>query len=51
MQTYVKYYIKDPLDIKASWANLSRWKDITNYVVIDLQVNELVKNSIKSHLW
>lgn len=48
---YVKYWFEAPIAINAAWADLSLWKDMINYEVIDPQISEVVKNAIKSHLW
>lgn len=48
---YVKYWFEAPMATNAAWADLSLWKDMTNYEVIDPQISEVVKNAIKSHLW
>lgn len=48
---YVKYWFEAPMATNAAWADLSLWKDMTNYEMIDPQVSEVVKNALKYHLW
>ena len=47
----VKYWYEAPMATNAAWVDLSLWKNMTNYEVIDPQISEAVKNAIKSHLW
>lgn len=35
----------------AAWVDLSLWKDMSNYEVIDPEISEVVKKALKFHFW